>query len=81
MKLEDISDDQLADALNASLAPKTREGIGGNMDNYHCLSASADDEVIPNERIAYVGGPNAEQFYSVPIDVQRLRAELSKLLG
>lgn len=78
-RLENVSDEQLVEAISASVAPKTME-LDRGMENYHCLSADTDDEVVPDERIAHVGGPDAELFYCVPIDTQRLRVELSKLL-
>lgn len=80
MNIDRVTNEQLEAALLASIARRTSNATNMSMDNYHCLATSSDTETVPDEHLIHIGGENAEEFYSVPIDVRRLRQEILKLV-
>lgn len=80
MNIDHVTNEQLQAALRASVAPRTSDDVNMSLDNYHCLASSSDMEIVPDEHLIHIGGESAERFYSVPIDVRRLRQELMKFV-
>ena len=80
MKLDDITNDQFGDALQAAVA-KAIDPQGMSMRNYHVLSTQDDNDPIAEEDLCIIGGDDADEFYSVPIDLSVLRSELAKLIA
>lgn len=80
MNLDNITNDQLGEALQAAVA-KALEDDGLAMRNYHVLPTQEDHEPVAEANIAMIGGEDSDLFYDVPIDLSVLRAELIKLLS
>lgn len=80
MKLDDITNDQLGDALQAAVA-KAIDPRGMGMRNYHVLPTQHDNDPVPEEDLCIIGGDDADEFYGVPIDLSVLRSELATLIA